>query len=115
MTRSPDGQQLIGILVARSGGAVCGDRCRDDVPLTGRATYRAEVTVTPPTTGPIVPLAALITTADGRALAMRPSGDEVTVSLVAMADGLAVVDGLGVGDEVLVPFPASPTGEDTER
>ncbi|MCI0544125.1 MAG: hypothetical protein L0Z49_06720, partial [Actinobacteria bacterium] len=91
------------ILESEDGGSVCGSECADWVPLESRTDFPAQVIVVPETTGPVVPVAAISTEPDGSTFLTRGSGETADVEVVASANGLAVVDGVQVGDVVLLP------------
>lgn len=92
------------------GGVVCGDEC-DRLPATAESTLLTEAAVVPPETGPAVPVAALGTNPDGQTTLQLVDGDgvrAVPVTVRTIADGLAIVDGVEVGQQVRV-FAASDT------
>ena len=102
-----EGREIEAQLAGREGSPVCHEECDVLVPVGGQSTFRAMVIVTPPTAGPVVPMAAIASTADGRTVVMRSAGGEVEVEIVEVANGLAVVDGIDIGTSILVPFPAT--------
>lgn len=91
-------------VAAPDGGLVCGVEC-DTVPATG-VTYRlTEVEVVPPVTAPVVPVAALTTQVDSTTTVQVSTGGAVEdrrVEVLAVADGLAAVEGVEVGERVRV-------------
>jgi peptidoglycan hydrolase-like protein with peptidoglycan-binding domain len=91
-------------VVKPGGEAVCGDEC-GVLPRAGVSAVEIEMIAVPSTTGPAVPLAALVTGADGTTTVELDDGTIVTVDVLATADGLAVVSGLDVGDTVRLPKP----------
>lgn len=95
-------------LVGPDGGAVCGEQCAS-LPGQEQITLLAQVQVVPQTTGPAVPVAAVRTAADGGTYVVLPGGDEEAVTVLAAGDGLAIVDGLTAGDQVVVLDAASST------
>ena len=96
------------LLRGAGGGPVCGSECPERVPLEGRSDFPAEIVVVPETTGPVVPVAAIQTGADGSTFVTLESGETVEVELVASHAGLAVVEGVEIGDVLLLPFTAPP-------
>lgn len=96
------------VLEAAGGGSVCGAVCADWVPIEGRSDFPADIVVVPETAGPVVPLAAIQTGADGSTFVTGTSGDPVAVEVVASHAGLAVVDGVETGDVLLLPFESPP-------
>lgn len=92
---------VLGITGA-DGAPVCADECDAlTPPPPGAATvFQADFTLVPETTGPVVPVAAIGTTASGDHVVTRTDGRRVPVVVVASSDGMAVVEGVHVGDEV---------------
>lgn len=99
-TSDPNAIRLI--LAAVDGGPVCGASCAR-VPVTGASVWSGSATVVPPASGPLIPVSAITTQADGSTTVRRSDGDNVSVTLLASNGGLAVVEGLSVGDEIEVP------------
>jgi hypothetical protein len=95
--------QLDLFLTALDGTSVCGDECRRWVQLTDRTDFRAEVVVIPETTGPVVPVGAISVGAGNEALLNMADGSVREVRVVKSANGLAVVEGVEVGAEILLP------------
>lgn len=89
-------------LVGADGSGVCAGSC-DQVPRDTASTWRAEILLVPESTGPAVPVAAVRTGADGRRFVRTIDGTEIDVEVVATANGLAVVDGVDAGTEVVLP------------
>jgi hypothetical protein len=77
--------------------------CLDLVPATGEAPLDVTFTVVPETTGPLVPVAALRTDAAGRAFVELPDGSRRTVTIRIVSGGSAIVDGIAVGEEIVLP------------
>lgn len=107
-------------LVAPDGGVVCGNDCGRLPP--GTQTYlSSDIEVVPPTTGPVVPVAAIITTASGSTVVyvVDPASGETSATPVrvrASLNGMAVVSGVSVGQRVIaapdathIPGPAVST------
>lgn len=99
-------------LTAPGGGAVCGDECAS-LPAQERTSLRAEVAVVPQVTGASVPVGAVRTDPDGEASVLLADGTRRTVTVLASSGGVAVVDGLAVGDRVVVTGEAdgAPEGD----
>jgi len=91
------------ILDAPDGGAVCGLDCAGAVPLLGESSFSTEIVVVPETEGPVVPVAGIVTSPDGSASVRMVGGEMTSVTVVAVADGLAVVEGVSAGDVILLP------------
>lgn len=100
------------VLEAPGGGSVCGAECGDWVALEGRSDFPAEIVVVPETSGPVVPVAAIQTSANGSTFVTLDSGEAAAVDVVVSHAGLAVVAGVESGDVLLLPFesPPEPTG-----
>lgn len=99
-------------LQAAEGGPICDEEC-GSVPVDGSARYRTDLVVVPETTGPVVPIAAITTRPDGSTHVTREDGAETPVEIVASAEGRAVVEGVGVG-EVILLLPAGDAGDRAE-
>lgn len=96
-------RELLLEIVATDGGPLCGDGCAAEVPLIGRSDYPAEVVVVPETSGPVVPIAAIETSPDGTTWVRGTDGSLIAVSIVEASNGIAVVDGVAVGDVIVLP------------
>lgn len=106
----PDRGQVVLHLAGSDGGPVCGEAC-DTLPAAGRSQLRGRLVSVPPTSGPAVPVAALRTDADGTVWVRLETGGRRQVEVLASAGGLAVVDGIEIGERLLVDDPSS-GGED---
>lgn len=99
-------------LTAPGGGAVCGKKC--GLVSGDKDLYvPAEVQIVPPVSGPAVPVAAVTTNADGTA-SVTIIGDDGrslprTVTVKGSQDGVAVVDGVTVGERVQVLAAPEPS------
>lgn len=96
-------------ITSPDGGLLCGDECAT---LPSSAHLLTDVHVVPPDTGPVVPVAAIITQPDGSTTVTVVSGntdEQRTVTVRTVADGLAVVDGVTAGEQVRVFGKPSPT------
>ncbi|CAN5365619.1 hypothetical protein BH24ACT7_BH24ACT7_03390 [soil metagenome] len=91
------------VLEGADGGAVCGDACVGAVPLGQRVDFPARIVVVPETAGPVVPMAAITTDAAGSTTVTGVDGATIPIEVVVASDGLAVVDGLAVGDVIRLP------------
>lgn len=96
------------ILEAPGGGPVCGDSCAEWIPPEGRTNFPAEIVVIPETTGPVVPVAAIVTDPGGGQTVQLPDGSMVEIEVVVSTGGLAVVRGIEAGDVVVLPFAEPP-------
>lgn len=88
------------VLESAGGGPVCGQEC-EAVPASG-ARYPAAVEIVPSSTGPVVPLSAVGTAADGGTFVRGLDGVRVAVDLLVTDGSRAVVDGLRPGDRILL-------------
>ncbi|NKY38688.1 peptidoglycan-binding protein [Cellulomonas septica] len=101
-TTVDDGSMVLA-LTAVDGTPVCGEDCAA-IPPTGVLNVSVDVIVTPATDGPVVPTSAVRTTPSGATVVRAaPDGQEKPVEVLASARGLAVVEGVEVGDLILVP------------
>jgi len=92
------------VLSGPDGGSVCGDDCTRWVSLVERTSFGVEVVVIPRTEGPVVPVAAVTTDPAGAAFVTLGSGEERRVDVVASWGGTAVVEGVEVGEVIVLPF-----------
>lgn len=90
------------------GGPICGMGCAS-VPVDGSARYRTDLVVIPETYGPVVPIAAIKTQPDNTSYVTLADGQDRPVRVVASAEGLAVVDGVSVGEVIRLPLAAKST------
>lgn len=103
-----DGDTVVLDVEALDGRPVCGNACAN-VPVDGTTVFAVDVTVVPTTSGPTVPVAALISQPDGSVTVVTADGEERPVRVLQAADGLAVVEGIAPGQSIqLFPEP-SPT------
>lgn len=90
------------VLESPDGGSVCSPQCQE-VPLNGQTDYPAELQIVPETTGPVIPIAAVETLADGSTVVAGADGSQIPVAILATSDGLAVVEGLRPGAVIVLP------------
>jgi len=95
------------ILAAPDGGPVCGQEC-GLLPADETVSLMADVQLVPSVTGPGVPAAAVRTAASGSTYVVRQDGTQVPVTVKASGDGIAVIDGLDIGDTVRVLGAGTP-------
>lgn len=98
----PESGQLLLRLEGHDGGAVCGTDCAQRIAVDARGNFVADIVVVPATRGPVVPVAALSTGPDGDVAVVRPDGTRLAVTIVASSDGLAVVEGVEPGTQILL-------------
>jgi hypothetical protein len=94
------------VLEDPNGGALCGSECDRWIPPGSRSSFDVEIEVVPETSGPVVPTAALTTAPDGSTTVERADGRTIPVDVIASTGGLAVVEGINVGDVLMLPFRA---------
>jgi peptidoglycan hydrolase-like protein with peptidoglycan-binding domain len=99
--------ELLLVLEGVDGGAVCGSDCAAAVPLLGETSFSTEIVVVPETEGPVIPVAGILTNPDGATSVRLADGTSVDVEVLAVADGLAVVEGVSEGDVILLPVEES--------
>lgn len=97
--RQSDGTTLIPV-IADDEGPVCDESCAARVPVPGPVDLTAEVTVAEPQTGPVIPVSAIRTRADGATEVTMAGGKSQEVEVLVSYGGLAVVSGVDVGDVV---------------
>lgn len=73
------------------------------MPLRGTAQLKGTTEVQKTVRGVVVPLAALVTDADGSTGVITADGQRSKVTVKASARGMAVVEGLAAGNAVRVP------------
>ena len=104
-------------LAAPDGSVVCGDQC-DQLPAGQATVYLlSQVSVVPPVTGPGVPVAAIVTEPDGSTIVYVDNGGvrtSRTVTVLGSQNGIAVVDGVQVGEQVQV-FGTATTAQPTAQ
>lgn len=84
--------------------ALCaGLECLELVPPAGETPVDVTFTLIPRTTGPLVPVATIQSDAAGRAFVELPDGTRKTVKVRVASGGSAIVDGVSVGDEIVLP------------
>ncbi len=94
--------ELLLVLEGDGGGSVCGSDCAVAVPLIGETSFSTEIVVVAETAGPVVPVAGVLTEADGSTSVRLADGTTVAVTVLAVADGLAVVEGVAAGDVIVL-------------
>lgn len=103
VTRTPDGQ-VVHLLTAPKGGPVCGRDCDSLAFSNAELSLLSSVQVVPPVSGPAVPAAGVLVDAAGQASVRVVKADgsrEVReVSVIGSQDGVAVVEGVTVGEQV---------------
>lgn len=103
----PETTQTVARLTGPGGGRLCTADCRELVPFGQTRTLAADLTLVPPTTGTVVPAAAITTTPDGRTQVTIATGGVRSVQVLASADGRSVVEGIEPDDQVVMTFAAT--------
>ncbi len=98
---SEEDGKLILDLQAIEGPTVCGDSC-EAVPRSGVTDYVSTLEIVSPTSGPTIPLSAIVTDPGGKKFVISRSGKRIEVKVIAATDGLAVIEGLAIGDKIRV-------------
>jgi len=111
-TEAKDGGVVALALSSPDGGPVCGAEC-GELPADEQATLPAKVQIVPSRTGAGVPSAAVHTDATGATYVLTPSNEKHAVTVLASGDGLAVLEGVAVGEQVLVLAGDEPASEPT--
>jgi peptidoglycan hydrolase-like protein with peptidoglycan-binding domain len=88
-------------LANADGGPVCQDDC-GRLPPDEQVSLRAQAVVVPEVTGPAVPVAAVRTSTGGGAYVVTVDGSRRDVEVRGSGQGLAVLQGVEVGDTVAV-------------
>lgn len=96
-----DGGQTDLILAAPDGSPVCGAEC-GLLPAAESTTMPAFVQLVPQVTGPAVPAAAVRTDAATNSYVLLADGSRASVEVLASDNGLTIVEGLKVGDRIVV-------------
>ncbi len=97
-------QQSTIVELTTATGLLCATAdCLRLVPAAGTTDVQVLFTLVPKTTGPSVPASAVQSAADGTSFVERADGTRVPVRVVATSGGTAIVDGVSVGDEVILP------------
>ncbi len=91
-----------GMLLSELSGELCGSEC-SAIPVEGITVLSGTVVLVPEITGPVIPLSALKLDPNGQLQATLENGSLTAVTVIAEANGLAVVDGIDVGTVIRMP------------
>lgn len=80
---------------------ICGDAC-NDIPATGLTSLMTKVVIVPRTEGVRIPTSALTLDVDGSQSVTTPDGATHPVSVKAVADGYAIIDGIEAGSQLVI-------------
>jgi peptidoglycan hydrolase-like protein with peptidoglycan-binding domain len=89
---------------AQIDGALCGSDC-GLVPVVGETALTSTIELVPKTSGPVVPTSALVVQPSGDSALTMADGSTRMVTIVAEANGFAVVKGIEVGAVIRLPSP----------
>jgi hypothetical protein len=93
----------VAALTAPDGGPACPTAaCADRIPIDGETAVGVEFVLVPELHGPAVPVAAIESQADGTAFVETSAGRRPVI-VKAVSGGLAIVEGLSVGEIVQLP------------
>ena len=87
-------------------GSICGDEC-SQLPGDGRTLVRADVEVLPTVSGVTIPIAAIEVGPTGGTSVSVVGVGPIEVSIVASSGGVAIVEGIELGAQVLLPSAES--------
>ncbi|GAA2449456.1 peptidoglycan-binding domain-containing protein [Agromyces soli] len=111
---SAEADDQVGLRLGAAGGTpICVDACTK-IPVLGDARLSSTVITQAPTSGLVVPAAALRSSADGAVAVIDREGRSHPVTVLASARGMAVVDGVRAGLRVRVPADAPGEAASTE-
>ncbi len=82
-----------------SGKPVCGNDC-GSLPVPGPTSVPASVVVVPPTKGPLVPVASILSAADGSTAVVLADGTQRAITVLATSGGLSAVRGVDPGQQI---------------
>lgn len=99
---TPDGRYIASI-----SGDLCAGAC-DTIPVQGETALAGKVVLVPERTGVVVPVSALVQLPSGATAVMLPNNTIRGVTVVAEADGFAIVKGIDAGATILLPAAPSP-------
>jgi len=91
-----------GSYIATITGTLCGADC-GLVPVSGETALEGTIVLVPTTSGPIVPTSAMVVQPSGQSAVTMADGSTRAVTVVAQANGFAVVEGLEPGAVIRLP------------
>jgi peptidoglycan hydrolase-like protein with peptidoglycan-binding domain len=90
------------ILSGKDGSTICGQDC-GSIAVTGQSLLPSKVVTVESVSGPVVPSAALISSADGTVSVIDAMGVSHHVTVMTSARGMSVIEGVPAGTRVRVP------------
>ena len=88
--------------------SICGEECGSVLAVGEKSVLPGTLVLVPPTSGPQVPTAAVATDASGATQVTMGDGSSRPVEVLASADGQSIVEGVDVGERVIVGAAAAP-------
>lgn len=99
---SADTGELEAVLAPVDGeDSICADACSELAAAGSKSQLQGTLILVPETTGPAIPTAAIRVDAQGETSVLLADGTSVPVTVVASAQGISVVEGLEVGQQVI--------------
>lgn len=95
----------LGLEAATAGQPICRNQCAE-IPVQGTTLMDSRIWLVPKQQGVIVPVAALATRS-GESSLIGADGKDMPVTVAAVANGVALVDGVDAGVRVRVPSDAA--------
>ncbi|GAA1968253.1 peptidoglycan-binding domain-containing protein [Agromyces allii] len=105
---SDGGDQVQVLLTSPNNASICLADC-SLVPIEGESLLASRIITQPTVTGLIVPSAALKSSADNEVSVIGVTGVEHTVTVIASANGMSVVEGIAEGLRVRIPVEPNGT------
>ncbi len=110
LAADPDTGTTIALLRPTAGAdSICARDCADAVTVGGQAVLPGMLVISPETSGSQVPTTAIGADAEGATYVTMEGGERRSVAIKASYNGASIVDGVEVGERVLVTTAA--TGE----
>lgn len=103
-TFEPATNGIPGSYTATITGTLCGNDC-GRVPVEGETALQGTIELVPKTSGPVVPTSALVVQPSGGSAVTLSDGSLKLVTIVAEANGFAVVSGIEAGTVIRLPSP----------
>ncbi len=82
---------------------ICGDSCSTWVAVGTTTNFTAEIEIVPHAEGPLLPVAAILTDSAGQPHVRLADGSLLPIQVLQAANGLAIVDGVTNGTQILLP------------